>query len=101
VERLRGILPQLRYHLIVEIGDYFFQLFLDPRHRPVEALVHLFPEIFKATATFVIDPLVNHNPSLVHLKHIREPCFGPGGNAFDSGVRASCGYTGRVTHWTT
>jgi hypothetical protein len=44
---------------------------------------------------------VNHNPSLVHLKHIREQWFAPGGNAFESGVRVACGYTGRVTHWTT
>jgi len=72
--------------LIVEKGDYFFQLFLDSWHGLAEALVHLFPEIFKATATFVIERLMNHNPSLVHLNHIREPYFAPGGSAFDSGV---------------
>ena len=87
VERLRGILPQLRHHLIVEIGDYFFQFFLDPRHRLVEALVHLFPEIFKATGTFVIESLVYDNSDyVVDLNHIREPCFAPGGNVLDSGV---------------
>jgi hypothetical protein len=66
VQRLRGVLPQLRHYLVIEIGDHFLHLFFYPRQCLVEPLVHFLAEIFESATTSVTRLLV-HNPSLLHL----------------------------------
>jgi hypothetical protein len=63
---LRGILPQLRHYLVIEIGDHFLHLFFYPWQCLVEPLVHFLAKIFESATTSVIRLLV-HNPSLLHL----------------------------------
>jgi hypothetical protein len=82
VQCLRGVLPQLRHYLIIEIGDHFLQFFFCPWQCLVEPLVHFLAKIFESATTSVIELLV-HNPSLLHLSQMTD--------------RGSV-FTGRVPH---
>jgi hypothetical protein len=82
VQGLRGVLPQLRHHLIIKIGDHFLHLFFYPWQCLVEPLVHFLAKILESATTSVIGLLV-HNPSLLHLSQMTVH-----GNVF----------TGRVPH---
>jgi hypothetical protein len=69
VQRLRGILPQLRHYLVIKIGDHFLHLFFCPWQCLVEPLVHFLAKVFESATTSVIGLLV-HNPSLLHLSQM-------------------------------
>jgi hypothetical protein len=69
VQCLRGILPQLRHYLVIEVGDHFLHLFFCPWQCLVEPLVYFFAKIFESATTSVIGLLV-HNPSLLHLSQM-------------------------------